>query len=91
MALNLVSPPLIDRPDFEQLLEAGRFGVWSPQARALHDQGFCVLDLDRTSLGELPEATLGALQPALAPQAEAWRRGEGGTPRVQDAWQQHPE
>lgn len=89
MPLNLTGQPLIDRPDFQDLLESGRFGRWNAEAISLHDQGFCVLDLGEPAFLENIDTVVHALKPLLEDQLTQWERGEVGPPRLQDGWQKH--
>jgi hypothetical protein len=86
MGLNLVDTPLIDRPDFEDLLAAGRFGPWEAQARQMHQQGYCLLDLDDPQLPHHCQTIIATLGATLEASLERWRAGGPG-PRLQDAWQ----
>jgi hypothetical protein len=90
MALNLTGQPFIDRSDFQDLLESGCFGRWSAEASSLHDQGFCVLDLEDQAFLEKIDAVVHELKPLLAEQLVCWERGEIGPPRLQDGWQEYP-
>jgi len=89
MALNLFDKPLIDRPDFEELFDAGRFGRWAREARSLHDNGFCLLEFDQSVIDDLTLDVVEVLSPIMLPQVQAWQRGQQGVPRLQDGWQQH--
>jgi len=89
MPLNLFDIPLIDRPDFEQLFDAGRFGCWALQARNLHDDGFCILDLEHPYIDDLTVDLIEVLYPIILPQIEAWQGCRQGVPRLQDGWQQY--
>ena len=89
MALNLFDKPLIDRPDFEELFDAGRFGCWAREARSLHDNGFCLLEFDQSVIDDLTLDVVEVLSPIMLPQVQAWQRGQQGVPRLQDGWQQH--
>jgi hypothetical protein len=89
MALNLTGQPLIDCPDFPDLLAAGRFGRWSAEALQFHERGFCVLDLEDPDFFEAIDGVVEVLEPLLKEQLTCWEQGEGGPPRLQDGWQQH--
>ncbi len=91
MALDLTGRPLIDLPDFETVAAHGRFGPWLEQARQLHGQGFCLVDLAEPDLLRRCAAIVAALEPGLRPDLERWRRAESGPPRRQDAWKEVPE
>ena len=89
MALNLFDKPLIDHPDFEQLLEAGTFGCWAREARSLHDHGYCLLDLEHPVIDGIINDLIDILYPTMYPQIEAWRNGQQGVPRLQDGWHKY--
>lgn len=91
MSLDLTGQPLIDRPDFAQLLAEGRFGPWASEAEAMHRQGFCVLDGAAEAVEQHGPAVIRALREQLAEELVAWERGEAGPPRLQDGWQHHPQ
>jgi hypothetical protein len=88
MPLDLTGRPLIDREDFDDLLESGRFGPWATQAAQLHQHGFCVLTLDNAIFVEALRAVVADLQRLLCEQLERWEREEIGPPRLQDGWLQ---
>jgi len=90
MALNLTGQPLVDRSDFQDLLASGQFGRWSAEATALHQEGFCVLNLEEPAFLDSIHTVISELEPLLAGQLSQWESGEGGPPRLQDGWQQHP-
>lgn len=90
MALNLTGQPLIDRSDVQDLLTSGHFGRWTAEATALHKQGFCILKLEEPACLESINTVIHELEPLLAQQLKQWESGEGGPPRLQDGWQQHP-
>jgi hypothetical protein len=90
MALDLTGQPLIDRPDFPDLLQAGRFGPWSAEAASLHKNGYCVLNLDSPAFLAQLDAVIHILEPLLADQLFRWERGEIGSPRLQDGWRKEP-
>lgn len=89
MALNLTGQPLIDSPDFPELLAAGQFGPWRAEATSLHKWGFCVLDLEDPAFLESIDTVIRELEPLLAEQLSLWEGGEGGPPRLQDGWQKY--
>ena len=90
MALNLTGQPLIDRSDLQDLLASSQFGRWSAEATALHEQGFCVLNLEEPAFLDSIHTVINELEPLLAEQLSQWESGEGGPPRLQDGWQHHP-
>jgi hypothetical protein len=81
--------PLIDRPDFEALLAAGRFGAWSEQAKEMHARGYCTLNID-TEIESDASELIKELGASMATELENWEAGKAGAPRLQDGWQQHP-
>ncbi|MBM5815150.1 MAG: phytanoyl-CoA dioxygenase family protein [Cyanobacteria bacterium K_Offshore_surface_m2_239] len=89
MPLNLTGQPLIDRADFPELLASGHFGRWSKEASALHDHGYCVLNLATPSFLDGLEDVIRSLEPLLAEPLSLWEQGEGSPPRLQDGWLQH--
>jgi hypothetical protein len=89
MALNLTGQPLIDRADCPELLAAGHFGRWSTAARSLHDDGFCVLNLDEPAFLANLDAVIEELEPLLAEPLRQWDCGKGSPPRLQDGWLHH--
>lgn len=89
MPLNLTGQPLIDRPDFQDLLASGHFGRWSAEAISLHDEGFCVLDLGNLEFLEKIDTVVHALKPLLDDALTQWEHGAVGPPRLQDGWQKH--
>ena len=89
MPLDLTGQPLIDRGDFEQLLDAGSFGRWSEQAISLHEKGFCLINLrDNTWLAKI-DCVVADLQARLDEDLKRWEDGESGPPRLQDGWIEH--
>jgi hypothetical protein len=86
MPLDLTGQPLIDRSDFQQLLEAGMFGRWSEQAISLHEKGFCVIDLNQNEWLTKIDNVVEDLQPRLEADLNLWESGECGPPRLQDGW-----
>jgi len=89
MPLDLTGQPLIDRNDFEQLLEAGSFGRWSEQAISLHEKGFCLINLiDNEWLTKI-DHVVEDLEPHLEAELKHWECGESGPPRLQDGWIDH--
>jgi hypothetical protein len=90
MALNLTGQPLIDRPDFEALLAADRFGPWSEEAIQMHENGFCVLELNDPAFFKAIDDVIQSLEPLLSEPLMLWEQGEVGPPRLQDGWKQHP-
>lgn len=93
MVLDLTGQPWIDlEPEaFERRLEEGRFDPWRDQARQLHRDGFCLLDLADPDLLACCDAVIEGLSPRMAAELQHWREGLGGPPRLQDGWQNHPE
>jgi hypothetical protein len=89
MPLDLTGQPLIDRNDFEQLLEAGNFGRWSEQAISLHEKGFCVIDLSESTWLAKIDSVVEELEPRLESDLKRWECGESGPPRLQDGWIDH--
>jgi hypothetical protein len=81
--------PLIDRPDFEDLHAASRFGPWGEQARQMHALGFCTLDIDAEVANDAREV-IEKLSSIMAPELEDWETGRAGSPRLQDGWREHP-
>jgi hypothetical protein len=89
MPLDLTGQPLIDRGDFETLLETGCFGRWSEQAMSLHEKGFCLISLsDSTWLAKI-DCAVQDLQARLEEDLKRWEEGESGPPRLQDGWIDH--
>lgn len=82
--------PLIDRPDFSELLASGQFGPWTEQATQMHAQGFCILEIEdlvsRTECQDL----IDQLQTRMAVELEDWEAGRAGAPRLQDGWRDLP-
>ena len=89
MPLDLTGQPLIDRSDFQQLLETGTFGRWAEQAISLHDKGYCLVDLGSSEWLEKIDGVVNALQPRLEAELKLWECGESGPPRLQDGWIDH--
>jgi hypothetical protein len=89
MPLDLTGQPLIDRSDFQQLLEAGVFGHWSEQAISLHEKGFCVIDLSEKGWMARIDSVVEDLEPRLEADLKLWESGESGPPRLQDGWIDH--
>ncbi|MCX5947136.1 MAG: phytanoyl-CoA dioxygenase family protein [Cyanobacteria bacterium] len=89
MPLDLTGQPLIDRSDFEQLLEAGNFGRWSEQAISLREKGFCVIDLSESTWLAKIDSVVEELEPRLENDLKHWECGESGPPRLQDGWIDH--
>jgi hypothetical protein len=89
MPLDLTGQPLIDRNDFEQLLEAGSFGRWSEQAISLHEKGFCLINLSESAWLDKFDSVIETLQPLLEDDLKRWECGECGPPRLQDGWIDH--
>jgi hypothetical protein len=90
MPLDLTGQPLVDRIDFQQMLDGGLFGRWSEQAISLHEKGFCVIDLsdDNVWLAQI-SCVVEDLQPRLEADLKRWECGESGPPRLQDGWIDH--
>lgn len=82
--------PLIDRPDFSQLLASGQFGPWSEQAAQMHTEGFCVLEIEDLVSGPDCQDLIDQLQTRMAVELEDWEAGRAGAPRLQDGWRQLP-
>jgi len=89
MPLDLTGQPLIDRNDFEQLLEEGSFGRWSEQAISLHEKGFCLINLSDSTWLDKIDRVVEDLQPLLEEDLSLWECGESGPPRLQDGWIDH--
>ena len=89
MPLNLTGQPLIDRSDFQQLLETGTYGRWAEQAISLHDKGYCLVDLVSSDWLEKIDCVVNDLQPRLEAELKLWESGESGPPRLQDGWIEH--
>jgi hypothetical protein len=89
MALDLTGQPLIDRQDFQDQLEAGRFGPWSAEAISIHENGYCILNIENPAFLAQLDAAVDALEPLLADQLIRWEQGEIGSPRLQDGWRKH--
>jgi len=89
MPLDLTGHPLIDRCDFQQLLEADFFGRWSEEAISLHDKGYCVINLDKREWLANIDGVIEDLQPLLEADLKLWECGESGPPRLQDGWIDH--
>lgn len=81
--------PLIDRPDFDQLLAAGRFGAWSEQAKQMHTLGYCTVNLDEDVERDCSDL-IEELGAGMAAELEEWESGKAGPPRLQDGWREHP-
>ena len=90
MPLDLTGKPLIDREDFDDLLESGRFGRWGAHASQLHTQGFCLLKLRASAFLESLSTVVADLQSLLSDELDLWERGEIGPPRIQDGWMTYP-
>jgi hypothetical protein len=88
MPLDLTGQPLIDRPDFAELLAAGRFGPWAAEAEAMHRQGFCVVDGAAGVVQRHGAALIAELGGRLGEELAAWGLGEAPPPRLQDGWRQ---
>jgi len=86
MPLDLTGQPLIDRSDFQQLLEAGFFGRWREEAISLHDNGYCVVNLSKSEWLATIDGVVEDLQPLLEADLKLWDCGETGPPRLQDGW-----
>lgn len=84
--LNLTGQPLIDRPDFAQLLADGVFGAYGEQAESMHRRGYCLLDLAGPAFDQLAGQIRTSLEPAF--DLEAWREGRAHNLRLQDGWRQ---
>jgi len=78
MPLDLTGQPLIDRSDFQQLLEAGTFGRWAEQAISLHTKGYCLVDLGSSDWLEKIDVVVNGLQPRLEAELQLWESGESG-------------
>jgi hypothetical protein len=89
MPLDLTGQPLIDRSDFQQLLEAGSFGRWAEQSISLHTKGYCLVDLSGSEWLDKIDGVVNALQPRLEAELQLWESGESGPPRLQDGWIDH--
>ena len=89
MPLDLTGHPLIDRCDFQQLLEADFFGRWSEEAISLHDKGYCVVNLNKREWLATIDGVIEDLQPLLEADLKLWECGESGPPRLQDGWIDH--
>jgi hypothetical protein len=91
MSLDLTGSPRIDQPWIEDPTALDRFGPWHAQARQMHEQGFCLVDLAEPELLARCDAIIASIAPGLSDSLERWRRGDAGPPRRQDAWQEVPE
>jgi len=89
MPLDLTGQPLIDRSDFQRLLEADVFGRWSEQAISMNEQGFCVIDLSEHEWLAKIDDVVEDLQPRLEADLKLWECGKSGPPRLQDGWIDH--
>jgi hypothetical protein len=89
MPLDLTGQPLIDRSDFQQLLEANFFGRWREEAISLHDKGYCVVNLSKSDWLANIDEVIEDLQPLLEADLKLWDCGESGPPRLQDGWIDH--
>jgi len=89
MALDLAGQPLIDRPDFDQLVAGGAFEPWSEQAEKLHKDGYCIIRPSTPAFQARIEAVVADLEPILADQLLLWDSGMVGSPRIQDGWKEH--
>ncbi|GDX75188.1 hypothetical protein LBMAG41_02640 [Cyanobium sp.] len=89
MPLDLTGQPLIDRSDFQQLLEANYFGRWREEAISLHDKGYCVVNLSKSDWLANIDEVIEDLQPLLEADLKLWDCGESGPPRLQDGWIDH--
>ena len=90
MKLDLTGAPLIDRPDFDELLEQGVFGKWSQEAISLHQKGYCLVKPESHEHKSRVEAVVKELEPKLKDQLKNWEIGACGSPRIQDGWRDHP-
>jgi len=91
MALDLTGMPLVDRPDFEDLLASGQFGPWSLEAERMHRDGFCVIDMGSPEMDRLCASIIKQLSLRLAPEIAQWCQQQAGPPRLQDGWKDVPE
>lgn len=89
MGLDLTGQPLIDHPDFDNLLANGTFGAWSEQALKLHRDGYCVIKPIGSDYQDKIKAVVQELEPVFTESFMRWEDGQGGSPRVQDGWLKH--
>jgi hypothetical protein len=89
MPLDLTGQALIDRSDFDQLLETGSFGRWSDQAISMHEKGFCLINLSDNEWLAKIDRVVENLQPHLKDDLKLWECGTSGPPRLQDGWIDH--
>ncbi|MFZ0408007.1 MAG: phytanoyl-CoA dioxygenase family protein [Cyanobium sp.] len=89
MTLDLQGLPLIDRPDVDTLLAAGRFGRWSQQAAQLSKKGYCIHEIDDAAFLSDCREVIADQQRRLKADLDAWEAGRTGAPRVQDGWREH--
>ena len=83
-SLDLSGQPLIDRPDFDALIQSGKFGPFEELATALNVEGFGLLPIEDPHWFPL----LDEVRQQLAPQVDL-QSLEAGTlepVRFQDAW-----
>jgi len=89
MPLNLVGLPLIDSPDFENLLEQGVFDPWAEQAMSLHQDGYCLLRPRSSEHIAKVNNVVSELEPLMADELKSWELEGCGSPRIQDGWRDH--
>jgi len=82
----LIHTPLIDRPDFNDLLARGRFGAWSEQARDINQLGYCTLEISDPAYASDCQEVITGIQPKLAADLADWEACRAGSSRLQDGW-----
>jgi hypothetical protein len=82
--------PLIDRSDFDELYADGRFGRWSEQARDVHRNGFCQLDIGDPKFNSDCEELIQALAKRMADDLADWEAMKKESIRIQDGWKEEP-
>ena len=83
-SLDLTGQPLVDRSDFENLLDHGHFGSCSELAQQLYSQGFGLLTIQDPNWLKLLDEVRHRLEPHV--DLESLAAGTLGPTRFQDAW-----
>jgi ectoine hydroxylase-related dioxygenase (phytanoyl-CoA dioxygenase family) len=88
--MNLLpNVPLVESPFFDEIFTPDRFDSYTIEvARALHRDGFAVIDFPDT-IDDLAERIKTALHPVF--DWDAYHRGKPDGLRVQDAWKTNPD
>ena len=82
--LDLSGQPLIDRPDFDALVQAGKFGPYRELATALHGEGYGLLQIDDPHWLSLLDQVRQQLEPQV--DLQSLFAGTLEPIRFQDAW-----